>query len=105
MWRSRYHDGIWENSFDARTKLAAQVEWKIEEKIVTPIETVLVKSVGEIMSIGRSFEEAFQKALRMVDENVLGFEPYSRPITDDVRLNDWSSIALKRLFFSSLGIE
>ena len=36
------------------------------------------------MSIGRSFEEAFQKALRMVDEDVIGFEPYSRPITDDV---------------------
>lgn len=37
------------------------------------------------MSIGRSFEEAFQKALRMVDEDVTGFDPYSRPITDDVR--------------------
>jgi carbamoyl-phosphate synthase/aspartate carbamoyltransferase/dihydroorotase len=44
-----------------------------------------VKSVGEVMSIGRSFEEAFQKALRMVDENVTGFDPYSRTITDDVR--------------------
>jgi carbamoyl-phosphate synthase/aspartate carbamoyltransferase/dihydroorotase len=43
-----------------------------------------VKSVGEVMSIGRSFEEAFQKALRMVDEDVTGFDPYSRPITDDV---------------------
>jgi carbamoylphosphate synthase large subunit len=46
---------------------------------------ILVKSVGEVMSLGRSFEEAFQKALRMVDEDVLGFDPYSRPITDDVR--------------------
>lgn len=43
-----------------------------------------MKSVGEVMAIGRSFEEAFQKALRMVDEDVLGFEPYSRAITDDV---------------------
>jgi carbamoyl-phosphate synthase/aspartate carbamoyltransferase/dihydroorotase len=43
-----------------------------------------VKSVGEVMSIGRSFEEAFQKALRMVDEDVTGFDPYSRTITDDV---------------------
>jgi carbamoyl-phosphate synthase/aspartate carbamoyltransferase/dihydroorotase len=43
-----------------------------------------VKSVGEVMSIGRSFEEAFQKALRMVDEEVTGFDPYSRTITDDV---------------------
>jgi carbamoyl-phosphate synthase/aspartate carbamoyltransferase/dihydroorotase len=45
-----------------------------------------VKSVGEVMAIGRSFEEAFQKALRMVDEDVTGFDPYSRTITDDVLL-------------------
>ena len=35
-----------------------------------------MKSVGEVMAIGRCFEEAFQKALRMVDENVSGFDPY-----------------------------
>ena len=34
-----------------------------------------MKSVGEVMAIGRSFEEAFQKALRMMDENVQGFDP------------------------------
>jgi carbamoyl-phosphate synthase large subunit len=34
-----------------------------------------MKSVGEVMSIGRSFEECFQKALRMVRDNyVAGFE-------------------------------
>ena len=42
-----------------------------------------MKSVGEVMSIGRSFEEAFQKALRMVDEDVDGFDPYTRQFTDD----------------------
>ena len=30
-----------------------------------------MKSVGEVMSISRSFEEAFQKALRMANENIL----------------------------------
>ncbi len=45
-----------------------------------------MKSVGEVMSIGRSFEEAFQKALRMVDEEVTGFDPYTRTITDDVTI-------------------
>lgn len=35
-----------------------------------------MKSVGEVMGIGRSFEEALQKALRMVDESVMGFDPY-----------------------------
>ncbi len=34
-----------------------------------------MKSVGEVMAIGRGFEEAFQKALRMVDQGFRGFEP------------------------------
>jgi carbamoyl-phosphate synthase small subunit len=33
-----------------------------------------MKSVGEVMAIGRSFEEAMQKGLRMVDENSNGFD-------------------------------
>lgn len=36
-----------------------------------------MKSVGEVMGIGRSFEEAFQKALRMVNENYEGFSSTS----------------------------
>ena len=31
-----------------------------------------MKSVGEVMAIGRTFEEALQKALRMVDDGTLG---------------------------------
>nr|NVI70408.1 rudimentary [Cucujiformia] len=42
-----------------------------------------MKSVGEVMAIGRKFEEAFQKALRMVDENVSGFDPNLQLVTDD----------------------
>uniref|UniRef100_A0A8C6VDJ5 Carbamoyl-phosphate synthetase 2, aspartate transcarbamylase, and dihydroorotase n=1 Tax=Naja naja TaxID=35670 RepID=A0A8C6VDJ5_NAJNA len=41
-----------------------------------------MKSVGEVMAIGRSFEEAFQKALRMVDENCVGFDPTIKPVSD-----------------------
>lgn len=33
-----------------------------------------MKSVGEVMAIGRKFEECIQKALRMVDESSNGFE-------------------------------
>ncbi|XP_055616059.1 CAD protein [Toxorhynchites rutilus septentrionalis] len=40
-----------------------------------------MKSVGEVMSIGRKFEEAFQKALRMVD-NVNGFDPYLEAVNE-----------------------
>lgn len=35
------------------------------------------------MAIGRKFEEAFQKALRMMDENVLGFDPYVKALSDE----------------------
>lgn len=33
-----------------------------------------MKSVGEVMAIGRNFEESFQKAIRMVDSSNTGFE-------------------------------
>jgi len=33
-----------------------------------------MKSVGEVMSIGRSFQEALQKAMRMVNESSTGFD-------------------------------
>ncbi|KAF2459874.1 carbamoyl-phosphate synthase arginine-specific large chain [Lineolata rhizophorae] len=33
-----------------------------------------MKSVGEVMAIGRTFEEAFQKACRQVDPKFLGFQ-------------------------------
>ncbi|XP_064487253.1 multifunctional protein CAD-like [Ornithodoros turicata] len=42
-----------------------------------------MKSVGEVMSIGRSFEEAFQKAIRMVDEHVHGLDPYRKPFSEE----------------------
>lgn len=41
-----------------------------------------MKSVGEVMAIGRSFEEAFQKALRMVDENCVGFDHTIKPASE-----------------------
>ncbi|KAF9886658.1 carbamoyl-phosphate synthase (glutamine-hydrolyzing) cpa2 [Aspergillus nanangensis] len=33
-----------------------------------------MKSVGEVMAIGRTFEESFQKAIRQVDPSFLGFQ-------------------------------
>ncbi|KAG8277030.1 hypothetical protein J6590_051931 [Homalodisca vitripennis] len=41
-----------------------------------------MKSVGEVMAVGHKFEEAFQKALRMVDENTAGFDPYAKAVCD-----------------------
>lgn len=43
-----------------------------------------MKSVGEVMAIGRKFEEAFQKALRMVDESVNGFDPTIMETSEEV---------------------
>lgn len=40
---------------------------------------------GEVMAIGRGFEEAFQKALRMVDENCVGFDHTIKPVSEKVR--------------------
>ena len=43
-----------------------------------------MKSVGEGMAVGRTFEEALQKALRMVDENVMGFDHTAADLDDEV---------------------
>lgn len=40
---------------------------------------------GEVMAIGRSFEEAFQKSLRMVDENCVGFDHTIKPASEKVK--------------------
>jgi carbamoyl-phosphate synthase (ammonia) len=37
-----------------------------------------MKSVGEVMGIGRTMEESIQKALRMVDPSIAGFQPKYR---------------------------
>lgn len=38
-----------------------------------------MKSVGEVMAIGRTFEESLQKAIRQVDPNFTGFDAYWKP--------------------------
>ena len=45
-----------------------------------------MKSVGEVMAIGRTFEESLQKAIRQVDPRYTGFEPYSKPEDLDTAL-------------------
>lgn len=46
-----------------------------------------MKSVGEVMAIGRTFEEAFQKAIRMVDPKYVGFQGDKFEDLDDVLQN------------------
>lgn len=45
-----------------------------------------MKSVGEVMAVGRRFEEALQKALRMVNPSSLGFDPYTVTPTEEVHV-------------------
>ncbi|RMZ66621.1 carbamoyl-phosphate synthase arginine-specific large chain [Pyrenophora seminiperda CCB06] len=46
-----------------------------------------MKSVGEVMAIGRTFEESFQKACRQVDPKYLGFqgEKYGESLDDELK--------------------
>ncbi|PWY73709.1 large subunit of carbamoyl-phosphate synthase [Aspergillus heteromorphus CBS 117.55] len=46
-----------------------------------------MKSVGEVMAIGRTFEESFQKAIRQVDPSFLGFQGDKFENLDDVLKN------------------
>ena len=44
-----------------------------------------MKSVGEVMAIGRTFEEAFQKGLRMIGQGMHGFVGNKDVKIDDIR--------------------
>lgn len=69
-----------------------------------------MKSVGEVMGIGRSFEEAFQKALRMVSEHYEGFTPFIAGIRTDPEMftnpTDKRILSIaKALFFQEHTLE
>lgn len=60
-----------------------------------------MKSIGEVMAIGRTFEEAFQKSLRMVDENVNGFDSNLKPVND----NELEYPTDKRIFVIAAALD
>lgn len=65
-----------------------------------------MKSVGEVMAIGRTFEEAFQKALRMVDENVNGFDPDIKNVSNINELKSELELPTdKRIFFLATALK
>ena len=63
-----------------------------------------MKSVGEIMSIGRSFEEAFQKGLRMIQQGMHGFVANKNLFTDNLD-HALSEPTDKRVFYLSQALE
>ncbi|KZY38480.1 MULTISPECIES: carbamoyl-phosphate synthase large subunit [unclassified Oleiphilus] len=50
-----------------------------------PILTTQMKSVGEVMSIGRTFQESLQKALRGLEVGSYGFEPKLDLASEDAK--------------------
>ena len=58
-----------------------------------------MKSVGEVMAIGRRFEEALQKALRMVSESNLGFDSHGHSASEQVSFNHLTDIHVQSLAF------
>ena len=50
--------------------------------VVVCSPTSRLPKMFQVMAIGRNFEEAFQKALRMVDESVVGFDPFLKPVSE-----------------------
>jgi len=50
-----------------------------------PVLTTQMKSVGEVMAIGRTFQESMHKALRGLEVGVDGFDPYLDLEAEDAR--------------------
>ena len=70
-----------------------------EEEIGTSM-----KSVGEVMGIGRTFEEAYQKAIRMLDLDFEGATSKSL-LTNGLTLEEKLKPTPKRMFAIALAIE
>jgi len=47
-----------------------------------------MKSVGEVMAIGRTFQESLQKALRGLEVGSAGFEPHMQ-VVDEIPAPNW----------------
>lgn len=80
-------------------------------KKFTRVSTALgssMKSVGEVMSIGRNFEEAIQKAIRAVDMSNLGFNETDALMSIDTELqtpSDQRLFALANAMHSGYSVQ
>jgi carbamoyl-phosphate synthase large subunit len=67
-----------------------------------PYLTISMKSVGEVMSIGRTFREALNKALRSLEEKFSGFEDILLPLETSEGISKPSP---NRLFYIKKGFN
>lgn len=63
-----------------------------------------MKSVGEVMAIGRTFEEAVQKGLRMIGQGMHGFVANKELSVDDID-NELSHPTDKRIFLIAQALK
>ncbi len=74
--------------------------WDIEKfKGATQTIGSSMKSVGEVMGIGRTFEEAYQKAIRMLDLDFEGITDEKMFKKDDLKTSDLLKIPTPRRMF------
>jgi len=68
-----------------------------------------MKSVGEVMALGRNFNEAFQKALRMLDLGYLGVEPEKFNFDDIedalIKPNQLRIFAIAKSFYDGYSVD
>ena len=69
-----------------------------------------MKSVGEVMAIGRTFEEAIQKGIRMIGQGLHGFVGNKEIKIDDIRQSlsaptDKRILVIEKAFFDGMSVE
>ena len=57
-----------------------------------------MKSVGEVMALGRTFQEALQKALRGLEVGAAGLDPRGAPLADDALAAELRDPGPERIF-------
>ena len=60
----------------------------------SPVLTTQMKAVGEVMAIGRNFQESLQKALRSLEVDSYGFDPKLDPAQGDLRQQVLEALAM-----------
>ncbi|HOL21380.1 MAG TPA: carbamoyl-phosphate synthase large subunit [bacterium] len=68
----------------------------------SPYLTVSMKSVGEVMAIGRTFKEALNKALRSLEEKFAGYEDVLLPLETSEGIRKPSPL---RIFYIKKGLK
>ena len=69
-----------------------------------------MKSVGEVMAIGRTFEEAIQKGIRMIGQGLHGFVGNKEITIDDIQQSlsaptDKRILVIEKAFFDGMSVE